>query len=157
MLQAIRKRQKFLLTIFIGVISVVFIFWGFYGDMARRQLRKTDVASVNGEHISVQEFQKQYEYTLRLYQNLLKDKFTPEMAEQFNLKQVTLNQLIDQKLIVQGARSLKLHVSDEEVRDTIIQTVFFQKNGQFDKEHYLNLLKANRLKPTEYENNIRLD
>ncbi|MBI3017906.1 MAG: SurA N-terminal domain-containing protein [Deltaproteobacteria bacterium] len=157
MLQAIRKRQKFLLTIFIGVISVVFIFWGFYGDLSRRQLRKTDVASVNGEHISVQEFQKQYEYTLRLYQNLLKDKFTPEMAEQFNLKQVTLNQLIDQKLIVQGAQALKLHVSDEEVRDTIIQTVFFQKNGQFDKEHYLNLLKANRLTPTEYENNIRLD
>ncbi len=157
MLQAIRKRQKFLLTIFIAVISVVFIFWGFYGDLARRQLRKTDIASVNGEPISVQEFQKQYEYTLRLYQNLLKDKFTPEMAEQFNLKQVTLNQLIDKKLIVQGAKSLKLHVSDEEVRDMIAQTVFFQKNGQFDKEYYLNLLKANRLTPSEYENNIRLD
>ena len=157
MLQAIRKRQKLLLTVFIALISVVFIFWVFYGDLSRRQLSKTDVASVNGDRISVQEFQKQYEYTLRLYQNLLKDKFTPEMAEQFNLRQVTLNQLIDQKLIVQGAQALKLHISDEEVRDIIFQTVFFQKNGQFDKEHYLNLLKANRLTPAEYENNIRLD
>src|SRR3989338_9208075 len=157
MLQAIRKRQKLLLTIFIALISIVFIFWGFYGDFTRRQMSKTDVASVNGERISIQEFQKQYEYTLRLYQNLLKDKFTPEMAEQFNLKHVTLNQLIDQKLIVQGAKSLKLQVSDEEVRDSIIQTVFFQKNGQFDKDHYLNLLKANRLTPAEYESNIRVD
>ena len=32
MLQAIRNRQKILLTIFVTLISIVFVFWGFFGN-----------------------------------------------------------------------------------------------------------------------------
>ncbi|HBQ20346.1 MAG: hypothetical protein A2Z91_05470 [Deltaproteobacteria bacterium GWA2_38_16] len=160
MLQAIRKRQKVLLTIFITLISIVFIFWGFYGGFSRRfsgYLGSGDTASVNGEHITVQEFEREYQNLVRLYQNILKDKFTPEMAERFNLKQLTLNQLIDKKLIAQGAHTLGLKVTDDEIRDNIIQAPYFQKNGKFDKDYYLDLLKANKLTPAIYEESVRLE
>lgn len=156
MLQAIRKRQKFLLTVFITLISIVFIFWGFYGDFGR-SLAPTEVASVNGKKITVQEFQNSYQNTLRMYQNILKDKFTPEMENQFNLKQVTLNELIDQRLVVSGAEKLELKTTDAEVRDQLVQLPYFQKEGKFDKDLYLSLLKANRITPQEFENNIRTD
>lgn len=156
MLQAIRKREKLLLTIFVTLIAIVFVFWGFYGDFNIQNIGGNDVASVNGEKITIQDFQSEYQNTLRFYENILKNKLTPEMLERFNVQQMVLNQLIDQKLIVQGAKSLGLKVTDKEVLDSIIQTPAFQKNGTFDKEQYLNLLKANRLNPSGYETNIRL-
>ncbi len=156
MLQAIRKRQKFLLTVFITLISIVFIFWGFYGDFGR-SLAPTEVASVNGKKITVQEFQNSYQNTLRMYQNILKDKFTQDLENQFNLKQVTLNELIDQRLVVSGAEKLELKTTDAEVRDQLVQLPYFQKEGKFDKDLYLSLLKANRITPQEFENNIRTD
>jgi peptidyl-prolyl cis-trans isomerase D len=156
MLQAIRKRQKFLLTVFISLISIVFIFWGFYGDFGR-SLSPTEVASVNGKKITVQEFQNNYQNTLQMYQNILKDKFTPEMENQFNLKQVTLNELIDQRLVVSGAEKLELKTTDTEVRDQLTKLPYFQKEGKFDKDLYLSLLKANRITPQDFENNIRTD
>ena len=157
MLQAIRNRQKILLTIFVTLISIVFVFWGFFGNFGSQTLSKNAVASVNGDAISVQEFQNQYQNTVRLYQNLLKDQFTPEMAERFNLKRMTLNQLIDQKIITQGAESLGLKVTDEEVKDTIVQTTVFHRNNQFDKEYYKLLLKNNRLTPQHYEEAVSLE
>jgi len=156
MLEAIRKRQKFLLTIFITLISIVFIFWGFYGDFGT-PLGRTDLASVNGKRITLQEFQSSYENTVRMYQNILKDRFTPEMEKQFNLKQVTLNELIDQQLVVSGAEKLGLKTTDAEVRDQIVKLPYFQKEGKFDKDLYLSLLKTNRIAPPDFENNIRTD
>lgn len=157
MLKAIRKREKLLLTIFVTAIAIVFVFWGFYGDFNISSIGKNDAASVNGEKITIQEFQNEYQNTLRFYENILKNKLTPEMMKQFNVKQMVLNQLVDQKLVLQGAKSLKLKVIDSEVSDTIVQTPVFQKDGKFDKDHYLNLLKANRLTPVIYENKVRLD
>lgn len=155
MLKAIRKREKVLLTIFISLISVVFIFWGFYGGFT--PLGHQDIASVNGDKITVQEFQTQYQNLVQLYQNILKDKFTPEAAERFNLKHVTLNQLIDQKLIVQGATQLGIQITDKQVRDQIVETPYFKRNNRFDAEYYHALLKANRLTPASYEENVRLE
>ncbi len=157
MLKTLRKQQKLLLTIFVSLISVVFVFWGFYGGSSRYSVRQSDMASVNGDGISIQEFQQEYQNTMNFYQNMLKDKFTPEMAERFNLKQMVINQLIDQKLVIQGAKSLGLKVTDQEVSDSIVQTPFFQKEGKFDKDYYLKLLSANRLTPARYEEKMRLD
>lgn len=156
MLEAIRKRQKFLLTVFITLISIVFIFWGFYGDFGN-PLSRTDLASVNGKKITLQEFQNSYQNTIRMYQNILKDQFTPEMEKQFNLKQVALNELIDQQLVLSGAEKLGLQATDAEVRDQIIKLPYFQKEGKFDKGLYLSLLKANRIVPSQFEDNIRTD
>ncbi len=139
MLQAIRKRQKFLLTVFISLISIVFIFWGFYGDFGR-SLAPTEVASVNGKKITVQEFQNNYQNTLRMYQNILKDKFTPEMENQFNLKQVTMNELIDQRLVVSGAEKLELKTTDTEVRDQLTKLTFFLTEVIFVSDLFLSLL-----------------
>lgn len=160
MLKTLRKQQKLLLTIFVSLISVVFVFWGFYGGSSRLSrfgVKRTDMASVNGDGITIQEFQQEYQNTMNFYQNMLKDKFTPEMAERFNLKQMVINQLIDQKLVIQGAQSLGVKVTDQEVSDSIIQTPFFQKEGKFDKDYYLKLLQANHLTPARYEEKVRLD
>ncbi len=155
MLQIIRKRQKYLLTIFVSMIAVVFIFWGFYGGFT--PLGNQEVASINGEAITIQEFETQFRRISDLYQNILKDKFTSEMAERFNLKQQALSQLIDQKLIIQGAKTIGLQISDKEIQDEVIAVPYFKRNNQFDPELYRTLLKSNRLTPTVFEENIRLD
>ena len=155
MLKTFRKSQKVILSFFIVVISMVFVFWGFYGGL--NSLGKQEIASVNGERISIQEFQTKYQGMVRLYQNILKENFTPEMADRFNIKQLALNQLIDEKLMIQGAKSLGLKVSDEEIRKQIYELPYFKKDNQFNPETYRNILKANRLSVTQFEQGLRLE
>ena len=156
MLQAIRKRQKFLLTVFITLISIVFVFWGFYGG-GIGNLSRSEVASVNGDTITLSEFQWHYQNTVRVYMDILKDKFTPETENRFNLRQLTLNQLIEQKLISQGAQQLGIAVADEEVREQIVGSPYFKKNDQFNEHLYREILRINRLTPALYEENLRTD
>ncbi|MBI4041566.1 MAG: SurA N-terminal domain-containing protein [Deltaproteobacteria bacterium] len=155
MLNAIRRRQKILLTVFVSLISIVFVFWGFYGDFQSRGVGLSNIAKVNGESISLTEYQLHYERDIELYQNIFKDQFSKDLIERFNLKQLTLDRLIDQKILNQGAKQLGLAITDLQVRDEIVRTPAFQKEGKFNKEIYLLLLKHRRFTPAFYESQVR--
>ena len=64
-----------------------------------------------------------------------------DMARQYNLSQKAMDGLIGEILVAQKAEELGYRVSDEEVSQEIMGNPYFQKNGVFDKEAYMNMVK----------------
>jgi peptidyl-prolyl cis-trans isomerase D len=134
--------------IFIAIV-VVFVFWGMGGLVGERKAQF--VARVNQDAIAPADFYRAYNNLLRLYQDIYKDSFKPELMKALDLKGKALDQLIRVHLMRQEARRLGLNVSDAEVREAIARVPAFQQNGTFSKELYLRVLRANRLTPSDFE------
>jgi peptidyl-prolyl cis-trans isomerase D len=77
------------------------------------------------------------------------------MLKSLNLKNTLLEELIQKRLLRQEAQELGLTASDDELMDAIGQVREFQVAGRFNKERYLQLLRANRLTPGEFEEEQR--
>jgi peptidyl-prolyl cis-trans isomerase D len=154
MLDFLRKRKRsWIITFLLGLIIVVFI--AFYGGSKYQDQGAPNVAEVNGDVISQREFALQYQKTLERYRELLKGSLTPEMLKSLNLKNTLLEELIQKRLLLQEAQTLGLTASDEELMDAIGQVREFHVAGRFNKERYLQLLRANRLTPGEFEEEQR--
>ncbi len=154
MLDFLRKRKRnWIITFLLGLIIVVFI--AFYGGSKYQSQGAPDVAEVNGDVISQRDFALKYQKTLERYREMLKGSLTPEMLKSLNLKSAVLEEMINSRLVLQEAHALGLTASDEELMDAIGQVREFQVAGRFNKERYVQLLRANRLAPGEFEEEQR--
>ncbi len=78
------------------------------------------------------------------------------IIQQFNLPQRVLEEMIQQKLMLQMADDLGLSVSDKELRDKITSDPRLQRDGQFiGAEEYQKLLTWNRIPVAEFEAELR--
>ena len=154
MLDVLRKRKRSWIILFLlGLIIVVFI--AFYGGNKLRDSSSQDIAEVNGEIITQREFALSYQRALERYRELLKGSLTPELEKSLNLRGTLLEELIQKRLLFQEARKLGLTVSDQDLMAAIAQVPDFQVNGRFNKERYLQLLRANGLSPGQFEEEQR--
>lgn len=154
MLDVLRKRKRsWIVVFFLFLIVVVFIL--FYGGQKMREPGAEKVAEVNGEAITQSEFGTQYQRLVEVYRNLLKKDLTPEALKNLKLKKTVLDELIDKRLLLQETRRLGLQVSDEELMNAIGRAPEFQIDGRFSKNRYLQVLKANRLAPGQFEDEQR--
>jgi peptidyl-prolyl cis-trans isomerase D len=150
MLDVLRKRKRsWIITFLLGLIIVVFI--AFYGGNQFGDPALQDVASVNGEIITQREFLLNYQRALEKYRELFKGSLTPELEKSLNLRASLLEELIQKRLVLQEARHLGLAVNDDDLMTAIAQVPDFQVNGRFNKERYLQLLRANRMSPGQFE------
>lgn len=153
MLKVLRKRKRsWIIFLILGAIILVFIFWGI-GSL--RVDKGIIAARVNGKPITAAEYAAAYQQQINYYRNIFKDQFTDELLEKMNLKQNTIQMLINTKLELQEAKRQGISVSDEEVQQKIQAVQMFQRDGTFSKELYLQVLRANRILPGEYERDIR--
>lgn len=154
MLEIIRKKQKsfFVQIIFWVIIATfvgtIFLVWGKGGDTTSDE---DFAAKINGSTISLSEYQRAYENIYRMYQNLYGEAFTPAIEKNLNLRKQALDSLIDQTLLQQEAERLKLEVGKQEIIDAIAKISAFQVNGAFSRDQYLQVLRAQRLTPDEFE------
>ena len=154
MLDVLRKRKRsWIITFLLGLIIIVFI--AFYGGNKFRDASSQDIAEVNGEVITQREFALQYQKALERYRELLKGSLTPELEKNLNIRGTLLEELIQKKLLIQEARQLGLAANDEDLMTAIAQVPDFQVNGRFNKERYLQLLRANRINPSQFEDQQR--
>jgi len=149
MLSLMRKNAgTWMIKILLGAIVIVFVFWGVGSYTSRRAGR---VALVNGEPISVETFRRTYDnlldQTRRRFGNALND----EMIKNLKLKHQALNQLIDQRLLLDEAARLKIRVDDQELADAIKNLPVFQVNGAFNDRRYQNVLGQLRMSPEDFE------
>ncbi|HVM98140.1 MAG TPA: SurA N-terminal domain-containing protein [Candidatus Acidoferrales bacterium] len=150
MLKFIRRNANAAWVKFIFVaIVVVFIFWGMGGIVGGE--KATIVAKVNGEPIDPVDFDRAYDGLKRVYQDIYKDNFRPELLKTFDIKGRAVDQLIHVTLLDQEARHIGLEVSETELRDAIKGIPAFQADGAFSKDLYVRALRANGLTPGEFE------
>lgn len=154
MLDFLRKRKRnWIITFFLGLIILSFVV--FYGAGKLHDPTNLQVAEINGEVISQRDFAVQYERAVDRYRQILKGSLTPEMIKGLNLKGNLLEELIQKKLMLQEARSLGLTATDDDLAEHLAQAPEFQIGGRFSKERYLQLLEANRLVPSQFEEEQR--
>jgi len=143
-LRVANEKYPWFLAATIGFIALSFIigmgWWGF-GEQPG-----TVVASVGDLQVSQDEFKRAYENTYRFY----KDKIPGEFKDE-TIKQHVVEQLVDNRVWQIAAKNMGLTITEEDLRDVIMQIPEFQKNGVFDPEQYQRLLAANHLTPAIFE------
>jgi len=80
---------------------------------------------------------------------------SPQMLQSLNLRQMALEQVIDQTLINREARRLGLQISDGEIARAIESQAAFQVDGRFNIQKYDEVLRQNALEPSVFESKTR--
>ena len=149
MLKFMRQHAtSWFIKIALGLIIIVFIFWGVGGF---RGNEATVVAKVGNTIIDVKTYRSAYQKMVQYYRNQYKAQWDNKLLKLFDVKHRVLNQLIDQALIAQEAKRLHITVSSQEVASKIESMPAFQRNGHFSRRLYLNLLRYNRVNPADFE------
>lgn len=155
MLSLMRKHAgSWLIKVTLGAIVVVFIFWGVGSYKDRKGSR---VAVVNGAVIGLDEYRNIYDQLMDQYRRQFGSAFDQKLIKSLNLKRLALEQLINQRLVLQKASLLNLRVTKEELARAIRKMTAFQNNGRFDPGRYQRVLAVNRMTPEMFEQNVRQD
>ncbi len=149
-----RKAQSPYLQGTVLVIIVVFIFWGVGGQNTGSF---NAVATVNGESISLQEFDQAFQRTMDNYRDQFGGNLPKGFIESFNLKKQVVHELIQKSLLLQGGKEMGIYVSNDEIQNAIKEMTVFQNNGVFDVTRYREVLKGSRLTPTKFEAGLQSD
>ncbi|MBW1712793.1 MAG: SurA N-terminal domain-containing protein [Deltaproteobacteria bacterium] len=153
MLSLMRRHAKsWFIKIALGAVAVVFIFWGVGSYSASRASR---MALVNGETITVTEFNQTYRNFLEINRRRFGDLLTDDLLKKLNLRGQAIERLVTQKLVLQAADKAGVRISDETVLAAIQADPAFQDNGRFSPRLYHRLLAQNRLEPAAYEQSRR--
>lgn len=146
-----KKARSTLIYVLFGIITLVFIFYFGWGGI--QQKRGAWFVEVNDKQISQTTYSTYYNSLVRLYENIYKDRLTKDMLEQLNLKQKALDSLVANTLFLEAANNLNLSVPEGALRASIQEVAAFRVDGKFDLTTYRNILKLNKMKPQDFEDN----
>lgn len=142
------KAGSWIIKIILGVIVIVFVFWGVGSFQEERGKR---VAVVNGEAISVDDYKRTYQNYMANLERQYGQSLNSDMLKILQVPRQVMESLISQKLMVQEARKMELKVTDQEVVDSIQGMGAFQQAGVFDNRLYQMTLNRNQLAPEVFE------
>ncbi|NDO79287.1 peptidylprolyl isomerase [Citrobacter sp. NCU1] len=148
--------NSLVLKIIFGIIIVSFILTGVSGYLIGGG--NNYAAKVNGQEISRGQFENAFNNERNRMQQQLGDQFSELAANESymkTLRQQTLNRLIDEALLDQYSRELKLNISDEQVKQAIFATPAFQVDGKFDNDRYNAIVNKMGMTADQYAQALR--
>jgi peptidyl-prolyl cis-trans isomerase D len=153
MLQTIRdKFTGWIAIVFIGLLSLTLIIS--FGNMDQTPLQDNVIITVNGEEITLFEFQEEFSNKLAEFQDLLGDE-VPEVLEQ-TIKESAGEDLIIRRLLLDYLSNSGFRVSPEYVAELIRDNESFQVGGVFIRENYEAILASQGVGVDQFENDLRL-
>ena len=144
------QRHPWILWGILIAITVTFVIvgaWDYEGSPTNV------VAEIGPYKVSAQEYRRTYDNYYRFYRDQLKQ----EDIKEEELKQQAINSLIDAKAWTLAADELGLEVSEEELKNAIVEQKEFQKDGNFDPQFYQRILANNRMTPGEFESQRKIE
>lgn len=146
MLEQMRKQaQSAIVLLLFGFIIFVFVFSFGAGSVGFRSGgcgASNAAAIVNGEVIDLAEYRFVYQQELQQLMQQQKDGQSVSRQDKLALNQRVLDQLIDQRLVLQAARDLGLRVTDEERNQAMRDSQWFKNEaGEFDYKRYKNIVR----------------
>jgi peptidyl-prolyl cis-trans isomerase D len=158
MLKTMRSNIQSLKSVLWIVIAMfivsIFVVWG--GGLGE-QNRSGVLVSIGREKITAET----YGAALKSRIESLKQQFkeiNKAFIEQLNLPQQVLEQMVEQALIAELAKSMGLRASDDEVAAKIKSFPGLQRDGQFvGYQDYKRVLDYNHINVAEFESGIRKD
>ncbi|MCL5408412.1 MAG: SurA N-terminal domain-containing protein [Candidatus Omnitrophica bacterium] len=130
-----KKRNVKIITIIIGVVTIPgFIFYGM--SISAGSSNKNYAAIVNGAPITLQNYYSALDRLERRYSQMLGPDYTKKINNS-RMERLVINNMIDEKILVQQARKYNIKVSSAEIMKAIESTPLFQnKKGQFSKSKF---------------------
>jgi peptidyl-prolyl cis-trans isomerase D len=152
----VMRRYRRILQIGLLVVIAAFVLTSvFVGTMRGGSDRSDAVASVNGEAIPLERYQRRYQAYLDAYSRVYRDRFSPELAEQLGLPQQAVSDLVQEAVVVQRARAEGLEISDEELNAQMQAVPAFQDNGRFSLRRYQDFLRRRGTSAAAFESDVR--
>ncbi len=146
MLATIHEKVKGIVAaIVLAMVGIPFILWGINSYFESGP--SLSVAKIDGEPIT----QRDYRAALEQFRG----RIDPKTAESAPFKQMVLDGLIEQQLLLRDAESRGFRVADSALAGYIRQLPYFQRNGQFDPQLYDSLLRREGIGVREFEQRLR--
>lgn len=149
MLQNIRDHaQGWIAWVIVSLIILTFALFGI--DQYAQGDKIVVVAEVNGEDVTANDFLSLYDRQ----KNRLKNQFGEmydQVVDDAELRDQVMDTLIESEVIQQWASDQNMRVSDAQVFAMIQSAPVFQKDGQFDKQLYQDILMRNGLNVARFE------
>ena len=161
MLKTMRRNVKslkpILWLIVVTFIVAIFAIWGGAGRLGETN-RSDTLASVGGTKISSDAFFQALRSRLEAIGKQFGGELNAQLIQQLGVPQQTLEQLVQQQLLLEIARDMGLRATDAEVRDKIIAYPALQQDGKFvGFETYRRILEYNHIPLAEFEAGLRQD
>ncbi|TCR62741.1 SurA N-terminal domain-containing protein [Bosea sp. BK604] len=154
MMQRIRKAGqsffgKLLITILFSILIGAFAIWG-VGDIFRGYGRN-EVAKVGRTEISIDQMRNAYQNEIQTLTRQQRRAIPPEMARALGLDRQVLAKLLTEASLDQTARNMRLAVSDETIRNLILEDPTFRDaSGNFSAPRFNDLLRSNGFTEQSY-------
>ena len=156
MFDFIRNHRRWMQLILLLLILPSFVFFGLEGYTSF-MAKEPELASVDGQPITLGEFNRARTAQLEQYRSALGAQFDPAAFDTPLFREQLLNSLVDQRTVAAAASKGKYSVSDETLRRTIAAIPAVQQDGQFSSERYRQVLAAQGMTPASFELGLRRD
>jgi len=135
MLKVMRSNLQHLKWILVAIVVVfvvsIFVDWGAGGAATSQSGGEPFAARVNGETVSIRDFDRALYYAEKNYEQMYRQPLTDEMRDRLGIPTQVMNSLVDQKLLLQEAKRLSLSATAEEVRKRILELPVLNPDGKF--------------------------
>ncbi|WP_426360171.1 SurA N-terminal domain-containing protein [Pseudocolwellia sp. HL-MZ19] len=143
------------------ILGLVILTFALAGIGSYTNSTDTSVADVNGEKITLQDFNKAYQAQRNNMQQQYGEMFETLAADQTymaNFRNGVVDNLINQRLVDQNSANLAIRVSDDRIKQTIVNMPEFQVDGVFDNNRYLALInQAGFYQSSDFRDYLRLE
>jgi peptidyl-prolyl cis-trans isomerase D len=150
MLDGLRKyASSWFAQLLLGLLVLSFAAWG-VNDVFNG-FRSGDVAVVGSTPISVADFQRTYQTTVRNLSQQIGQQLTPELARQFGVQNDVLGQLVSRATLDNVAQRMNLGVSNQQLTKVISSNPQFAGvTGTFDRRLMQQMISQNGYSEDDY-------
>lgn len=144
MLQQMRRAQGWIIKGVLWAVVMAFVMTIFYswGMKSSSGPTRSEVATIFGVPVELREFQQVQNRLYQNYRELFRQRPDFDLREQFNFREMALEQIVNRHLLLRMARDNGLVVTDAELYDQIASIPAFQQQGQFDPDRYRAVLRS---------------
>jgi peptidyl-prolyl cis-trans isomerase D len=156
MFEYIRTHRRAMLVLLLVLVVPAFAFFGLEGYTGFMSRDRT-LAEVNGAPITQPEFDSVRRNQLEELRVAMGSQFDIEAIDTPAFRQSVLDDIIDQRVIVETAMRGRFSVSDEQLRETIARIPAVQQDGRFSAQLYRQILASQGMTPADFEARVRSD
>ncbi len=158
MLKTMRQNMKSLKVVLWFIVAAfivsIFVIWGGSGRIGEGEAGGV-VATIGRHKVPTDDFLNGLRNRIESLKQDMKD-IDRSVIEQLNLPQQVLEQIIEQRLLIDAAKRLGVRASNDEVRRRITALPGLQRDGAFvGYDEYKQVLSYNRIPLAQFESGIR--
>jgi peptidyl-prolyl cis-trans isomerase D len=148
-------RNKRIAQVILALIALPFAFFGVDSYVRRMGTPEDEVAKIGSDRIARVEFDNALREQQERMRGMLGKQYDPAMFDTPEVRFNILEQLINQRLLAQAATKNNIVVSEDLIRQYILDFPAFQENGKFSPEKARSMLASQGLSEAMLEYQIR--